>query len=102
MVVVAADRSARARTDGAARQRYTASGTARKIHAVTRGHASLADVRDQKRMTQVLYRGTLDVAFGGVAKDHYHCFVCVVAYTSYLSNVYTERDVSRPDNSRSS
>ena len=44
-------------------------GTARKIHAATRGHASAADVRDQKRMTQVLNRGTLYVAFGGVAKD---------------------------------
>ena len=69
VVVVAADRSARARTDGAARQRYTAYRNSAEIHAVTRGHASLADVRDQKRMTQVLYRGTLDVAFGGVAKD---------------------------------
>ena len=69
VVVVAADRSARARTDGAARQRYTAYRNSAEIHAATRGHASAAGVRDQKRMTQVLYRGTLDVAFGGVAKD---------------------------------
>ena len=43
----------------------------------------------QKRMTQVLYRGTLDVAFGGVAKDRWHRFVCVVAYTLYLRHGIT-------------